>query len=157
VAVGINGGSVHIQERTRVVTQRTPCIEEVSLAIVLHDFSRGILEGPDCAITVGVYEVHRRWIVELPLIEEFTVFVEHLHLAIPTIADVDAPRYGVGSDAVNDVKITGPSLPAARFALLAPCCNEFPVLIELYNAVSVISVGDEHGAVREPCQERRPI
>src|SRR5215831_8385424 len=128
---------MHIQEGAGVIAQGTPCIQEMSFAIVFHDFRGGIFESPYCAITVCIYEVHRRWIVELPLIEEFAVFIEYLHSAIPTIADVDTTSHGIGGNAVNDIEVAGPRFSAAGFAFLAPCSYEFPILVELHHPVSV--------------------
>src|SRR5690349_14653137 len=129
----------------------------MSLPIIFHDLRRRIFERPYSAIAVCIYEVHRRWIVELPLVEELAVLVEHLHPAVSAVADVDPSRYRIGGDAVDNVEITRARFLAARIAFLSPGGDELPVLIELHNAVSVVSVRNEHRAVGKPREKRRPI
>src|SRR5262245_28925617 len=131
VAIGIDGCSVHVQEAARVIAQPAPCIEQVPLAIVLHHFRRRILEGPYCTIAIRVQEVDRGRIVEGPLIDELAVLVEYLHPAVTTIADVDTPRNWIGGNAVDDIEVVRTRLPAAGFASLTPCGDEFSVLVEL--------------------------
>ena len=148
---------MHVQEATGVIAQRAPCIEQVPLSIVLHHFRRWILEGPHRAIAVRIEEVNGGWIVEGPLIDKLAVLVEYLHPAVPTIADVDTPCNRIGRNAVDDIEVVRTRLPAASFASLAPRGNEFPVLVELHDAVAIVPVGDEHRAIRQERQESRPV
>src|SRR5215510_2478500 len=120
----------------------------MSFAIVLHHLRRRIFEGPHRTVAVGIQEVYRRRNVEWPLIDELAVFVEYLHPAITAIADVDTPRDRIGGDAVNDIEVVRTRLLTSGFATLTPCRHEFSILVELHDAIAVITIGGEHRTVR---------
>src|SRR5262249_12065813 len=91
------------------------------------------------------------------LIDELAVLIEHLHPAIPTIANINTPRYGIGGNAVDNIEVIRTRLPASRFASLTPGSDKFPILIELHNAIAVVPVSDEHRPIQKERQERRPV
>src|SRR5581483_10317398 len=75
---------------------------------------------------------------------------------ITAVVNKNTPGLRINSDAVHVVEVARP-LVVRRVALLAPIHYEFAVLVELCDARAVVAVRHEHGAVRQPRQERGPV
>src|SRR5436190_2375422 len=80
----IDGKTVHAPEAAREIAPRSPGIEEVPLQIVFQHFRGAAVERPQRAICADIDQVDvRRLNPEAPIVEEFAVFIEHLHAMIP--------------------------------------------------------------------------
>src|SRR5437868_5298697 len=75
---------------------------------------------------------------------------------IGSIVDENTPGLWIDGNTVDVIHISRPRL-IGRITLFSPVKKKLAVFVEFRNTGAVVSIRHEHGAVREPRQERRTI
>src|SRR3989454_4305246 len=153
----VHAEAMHAPEAAGEVSPYAPGVEEMSVQIIFQHPGGTAVKSPQRSVRTDVNQMNvGRFPAGAPFVQVLSVFIEDLNAMIRAVVHEDSPGLRIDCDAVHVIHIAG-SLFVWRRTLLSPTEEKLAVLVELRDTRSVVPIGHEHGAVRKPCQKRRPV